>query len=266
MIEDIVLAETVEQALLEGQKPGSVFIGGGTWLLSRAGAEIADNARLVALDPLGLEYVLTQNDGCRIGAKTTLQDVVDHPGIPGVVRQAAMQTASRTIRNMATIGGELGLQAFDSALLPALYVLDAEVYGFSGDGAEICLHIEDFYADKEILLIREVHIPDVRRPAGIRCLSRTSHSRRSLVVSISALVTSPAMEGVKILVGDCVRAPMRLTKLEGVLDNRPLPAKALSLMPDIHASADYKRYMAGVFAADILTDLAEGGSERERKA
>jgi CO/xanthine dehydrogenase FAD-binding subunit len=67
-----------------------------------------------------------RNAALRLGAAATFQQVLDAPGVPEVVRAAMIATASRTLRNMITVGGELGLCPPDSVLIPVLASLDAQ--------------------------------------------------------------------------------------------------------------------------------------------
>ena len=76
--------------------------------------------------------------------------------------------------------------------------------------------------------------------------------------------------GVRIFVGDGNSGFVRLEKAEADMVKGQLPERweiekvvktGLSLESDIHASSDYKQYMAGVFIADMLHTLVE--MERE---
>ena len=119
-------------------------------------------------------------------------------------------------------------------------------------------------------LIQEIYIPDNRLRADVRCLSRTSGSRKSLIAAVGIVGSGPSYSGVRIFIGDGKAGVVRLEKAEADIMGSQLPEKreiekivktGLSLKSDIHAASDYKQYMAGVFVSDMLHTLA--GMERE---
>ena len=263
MITDIVRPKTVTEAVRAKSAPGAAYLGGGTWLNSGR----ADDVRiLVSLEKLGLDSLRVEAGRYLIGASVTFQAIVDSPVVPSVLRQAARLTASRTLRNMVTLGGELGLRPQDSAVIPALIALDAEI---SLAGKKKPVPIQKFLDDDNSPgLILGVSVPE-RIQAAVRAVSRTSHSPRSLVAAVSARAAGPSAEGLRLVVSDCRGQYMRLTAMEKKLEGMPIPprqdleelARAEFVpAPDMHASGAYKRYMAGVLIADLLVELAQGAA------
>jgi len=57
-----------------------------------------------------------------------------------------------------------------------------------------------------------------------------------------------AMSGARIVASDCTGQVVPLEQSE-----------TFEPRPDVHASAEYKRYMTGVLIADLRTALAKGG-------
>ena len=108
--------------------------------------------------------------------------------------------------------------------------------------------------------------------AAARSLSRTSHSRKSLVCAASISINEGRIDDMRVAVGDCVSRPMRLTHLERhQVASKDLVTKAeieastgrmMEFTDDIHASSEYKRYLAGVYLADLIYDLAVKGGVR----
>lgn len=82
---------------------------------------------LVSLENLGLDMIRAEAGRCHVGAAVTFQELADSSLVPSALRAASRLTASRTLRNMVTVGGELGLLPEDSALIPALIALGADV-------------------------------------------------------------------------------------------------------------------------------------------
>jgi putative selenate reductase FAD-binding subunit len=257
MVMDIVRPQTVREAVRAKEAPGAAYLGGGTWLNSGSAPE---TAILISLENLGLGTIEAEPDGCTIGASVTLQQLIDADPVPGAVKAAAKLTASRTLRNMQTIGGELGLCPADSALIPVLLALDAAILLAGSRGA---MPIADFWLQKPDDLVLSITIPEAGRTAVVRALSRTSHSLRSLVI----VACAPGENGGEacVVLSDCREECVVIR--EPALNRWPLPSmakieemvrSAFSPAADIHASAEYKRYIAGVLAADMLHGLAAG--------
>lgn len=105
---------------------GVVPLGGGTRLL----ASTADVPNLLDLVALGLSSVRVEDEDLVLGAGTSLQDLIESPPVyratagllPLVCRSAH---ASRTIRAMATLAGEVVHGDPDSELVATLLALNA---------------------------------------------------------------------------------------------------------------------------------------------
>ena len=177
MIQEILRPRTVSEAVRLKKAPRSAYLGGGTWLNARESDELTT---LISLEELGLDRIETALDRCAIGAAACLQEIVDADAAPRAVRAAASLTSSRTVRNMQTIGGELAVNMEDSALIPVLIALNAEV---NLAGKKKPVSIEQFCKERPPDLILSVSVPQL--PCAVRAVSRTSHSPRSLVVAVS---------------------------------------------------------------------------------
>ena len=219
------------EAVRAGSARGAAYLGGGTWLNSGVARNVTT---LVSLEHLGLDFSHVEGDRCVIGAAATFQAIADSAHVPAGLRDAVRLTASRTLRNMVTLGGELGLAPRDSAVIPLLLALDAQV---SLAGRKKPVPIRALLGEKKTDLILSVSIP-ARRAAAVRAVSRTSHSPKSLVVAVS---------GERVVASDCQGQTVFLEQVEK-FDPRP----------DLHASAEYKRHMAGVLVADLRAALAKG--------
>lgn len=136
--------EHIDDALLLLGRPDTktVPLAGGTSLL---GLQDETIQAVVDLRDLGLAYIAEDQHSIRIGAMTTLQSMVDAPLLKefatGLLARAALaSSASRLIRNSATIGGTLGVGVASQAdLLTALVALNAEVVVRSGSKTQLNL-------------------------------------------------------------------------------------------------------------------------------
>jgi putative selenate reductase FAD-binding subunit len=261
MIVDIRRPKTVREALRERSVPGAAYLGGGTWLNARRNG---DRVILVSLEALGLDSISRVDGACTIGAAATFQQIADAKGVPGAVRDAVLLTPSRTLRNMVTLGGELGLFPEDSALIPALMAHDATV---SVAGQKQAVPVAELEELPPETLILSVKVPNGGRRCIVKAVSRTAGSPRSFVTAVSVRANGAKPKDVHVVVSDCGGQRLRLESVEVALEGRTLPDKddieemvaiAFAPRPDIHASADYKRYIAGVLVADALYALVAG--------
>jgi len=277
MVSEILRPKTIAEAARLAQRPGTAILGGGTWLNSGIAAAEAAGAgpapagsastllALVSLEHLGLDFVEWRNAALRIGAAATFQQVLDAPGVPAALRDAVAATASRTLRGMITVGGELGLCPADSVLIPVLSALDARVR-FAGGRTLSIGEYRAARAQGPVGLVVEVSASDADGPCAVATAARTSHGRRSLVIAVAAARLRPKVSRVRIVASDCRGQVLRLGDAEEALEGSGLPQKdrieklvraAFWPTSDLHASTEYKRYLAGVHAADLLHALAE---------
>ena len=111
-------------ACLDG--PEAVLIGGGTKLNGRTSSEPMS---VVDLQVAGLDGIERLDAGTlRIGATTTLHQLVDGEDVPAVVREAARRELPSTLRAQSTLGGAVVSADRESELLAALLVHDAVVF------------------------------------------------------------------------------------------------------------------------------------------
>ncbi len=255
MITDIVRPATARDAVRAKSARGAAYLGGGTWLNAGRAEGITT---LISLEKLGLGTIAPDGTGCVIGAACTFQQIVDSPLTPRALKDAAMLTASRTLRNMKTLGGELGRDAADSAVIPVLMVMGASLRLAS---TRRPVALEDYLNRERGDLILSVNLPDAVGPCAVQALSRTSHSPRSLVVA-ACITGTGQLRQLRAVLSDCAGKRARL--LETAAAGAALPtrerleslvARVFAPKPDIHAGAPYKLYMAGVLAADVVRAL-----------
>jgi probable selenate reductase FAD-binding subunit len=257
VITDILRPATARDAVRAKCARGAAYLGGGTWLNSGRAEGITT---LVSLEKLGLGTIEADGAGCVIGAACTLQQIVDSPFTPRALKDAARLTASRTLRNMKTVGGELGMDAADSAVIPVLMVMGALLRLASKRRP---VSIED-YLDKPGDLVLSVALPDAGRPCAVKGLARTSHSPRSLVVA-ACITGTGQLRQLLVVLSDCAGKRARLLETAAAGAALPTGERLASLVvrvftprADMHASVPYKVYMAGVLVADTVLALAAG--------
>ncbi len=116
------VAEALE--ILGRERGTTALLAGGTDLVARLGGS-AD--AVVDLQAVGLDEVEVETDRIVLGAIIRLQTIVSHPATPDLLRETALQEGPNTLRNAGTIGGVVVGADWESELLAALLVYDAEV-------------------------------------------------------------------------------------------------------------------------------------------
>lgn len=158
------LATSLKEALEYRGAENAIPYGGGTDLMIDADA----SASYLFLHKVP-EMREIKDDGqhIRIGASCTFTEVAEHALCPAILREAILQIAAPAIRNLGTIGGNIGNGSpkADSALI--FFVADAMLRLASRSG-ERTLPIREFYKGRKQLdlrpdeLIVEVLLPKAR--------------------------------------------------------------------------------------------------------
>lgn len=245
-------------------------LAGGTALVLLMRLRLASPSHVVYLGGVpGLDRIVLDGDGLRLGALVTHAAIAAHPGIRAgypVIAEMARLVANPQIRNAATLGGNLchGDPASDP---PAcLLALGARVRAVRG-GETRELALEDFFTDSyesalgpgEILT--EVVVPPL--PEGARAAYRrfvTSPAESRPLVAVGARLTLDAggmCVDARVALGAVTAVPRRVPAPEAFLQGRrPTPevraeaaARAvadLDPLSDFRASADYRREVARV--------------------
>ena len=107
MATQLLMAKSPEEAI-GAKNATAVFIAGGTEL-NRLGTDAATAAdTLISLKKCaGLNEIKDAGDKVCIGAMCTFQQIAESEKVPAYLKEAAHFMASRTKRNMATIGGNI---------------------------------------------------------------------------------------------------------------------------------------------------------------
>lgn len=270
-----------------------------TWLLSRFGRKarvIAGGTDLLVDKPpaveclvdisnLNLGYLRKDRDGIHIGAAATLYSIENSPVLSSepyrVVSESASMIATPTVRNMATIGGNI-CNASPAADLPlALMVLDSTVK-IVGVGGSRILDIGAFFMDvnKTVLdddeLLVEVHIPLSPKNSGAAFM-KLRHHQTSIdiaIVNVAARLTysDGVSEDVRIALGAVAKTPIFARKAEKFLKGKSIDEELIQKaaevaseeskpIDDIRASAGYRKKMVVVLVKRAL-EAASGSVKR----
>lgn len=223
------------------------------------------------LDISGIEelnYIKKSEGKLCIGAATTISDLIDSKIIRGecnILYQAAEQFADPTIRNNATIGGNLADASPAADVAPPLLVLDAVLEVKSIDGKRE-ISLKNFFVGprKTVLhddeMITSIKIKDDsinKNGCFIKLGLRQAMAISLATVALILEVEKDKVADVRIAMGSIAPIPFRLIKVEGFLKNKKIDDELIEeavknvreeVKPigDVRASAEYRRYVSGI--------------------
>lgn len=273
MIKNYKIVKDVKQALTsKRENPEYAFYAGGTEI-NRLGSSLNVEGA-ICLQGLGLDKIEKVKEGVKIGSCVTLQNLIDSPLVPEYLKKAAKFCASRTIRNMATIGGNLALGADDSYLMPTLLAAKARLLtnGLTEEGVftEDNLPIREYHLyHKEFssTLLVGLVLPDEDRIVLSSRFSKTSHSYSSVCVSFGAKKVEDKLDEVRIFAAVKGSGIQRFKDVENAIENDAFASSAdveyaitsaCIASDDLTGSASYKRYITG-YSVGAMFEEAKGG-------
>ncbi|MYC97250.1 MAG: hypothetical protein F4X14_20020 [Caldilineaceae bacterium SB0661_bin_32] len=219
---------------------------------------------VVDLAALNLSYLQQAGASLRVGAMTTLADLVEHPLSAtlagGILPRTARFEGPRNLRNAATAGGLVALAEPDSELFAALLALNTAVVTVDSDGVESCRQLEDFNLSLPApagrpALITEIRLPLDPAAGGHARIARTPMDRCIVAAVVVATVNGRSAQGAPAAAeGDYAAR----TALCGVGPRPRLAGGPLAPIGDYKGSAAYRSTMAEVVARRARAAAAGG--------
>jgi carbon-monoxide dehydrogenase medium subunit len=267
---------TLDEAcrLLTDGGPRARLIAGGTAVGILLKEGLLDVDHLVSLDALGLDGVMEERGALRLGATATLEAVRCHPAVGArlpILAEVLGQVASRRIRNVATVGGNLAWAEAASDPPGVLVALGAEATVRSGRGerrVSVRELFQDYFtttlASDEVLTSVRVPVPE---RAGIVYIKFTPQSVADKpVLGVTALVRpgeGARCAEARVVVGAAGPTPLSLPDVDAKLCGEPLDggaatwvaeryAEAARPVSDSRGSEGYKRRMIQVLVRRAL--------------
>lgn len=266
-------AQTVGEAVA-AMAGGARPVAGGTDLVvgARQGKQPLPES-LVGIHRIeGLDGIVTDRGGLRLGALVTHGSIVAHPDIrarfTGLADASAI-VGSHATRANGTIGGNImnASPAMDTGA--PLLCLDAAV-SFSGPGGDREIGLADLWtgpgthsaAPDELLV--SVRLPDPGEGFGssyVRLQYRRQMEIAVVGVGVTVQMDGPQVSGARIAIAALAPTIHRMSEAEEALVGSSidqidaaarLVAAATRPISDVRASADYRRAMAEVIAARAI--------------
>ena len=263
-------------AILGREGDGAAALAGGTDLLLQLRRQVRSYRSVVNIKQLALNSVaFDPAQGLRFGAVTTFRALETAPSVveyyPSLV-EAARVVAGVQLRNIATVGGNLGNASPSADSVPPLVALGATATVAGPRGARR-LAVEDCFAGpgKTVLapdeLFTAVQVPAPAPRSGNAYARFTPRSAMDIAVVSAAASVTLDEEGrcaaARIALGAVSPVPLRVTKAEELLvGERPTEAlleevgrlarEAARPISDIRGGAEYRRTLAGVLAKRMV--------------
>lgn len=270
------LTQTLDILLKFGN--GARVIAGGTDILPRrSGANKLDVFNhLVDISRLDLDYIKEEGGHISLGAATPINTIGASDrftsGPHEVLLEAASAHSTSTIRNRATVGGNLCNASACADLALPLLVLDAILVA-AGQNDTREIPIEKFFkganyttlATDEILL--EIRIPQLFQNTGAAFLKLRRHQTAidMAIVNVATLVTCKGnrCDSARIALGSVAPISIRANRAESVLAGAELNDEVIKKasmvaaeesrpIDDVRATAAYRKKMVEVLVRRSL--------------
>jgi aerobic carbon-monoxide dehydrogenase medium subunit len=273
---------TIEEALKLIDKYGDdcKILSGGHSLIPILKLRLATPAVVVDIGRIKeLKQIRIDGKTIRIGAGVTHAELVKSADLKKhcpLICETAEQIGDQQVRNRGTIGGSLA-HADPAADWPAaILALDAEIVARSSKGERV-IKASDFFVDvmtsavKTDEIVTEVRIPAPAQPQAAVYLKVPQSASGYAIVGVAAqlkLKDGKCEEvniGITGLAPKAYRAKSAEDALRGnVLDETNIGAAAAKAdadagdaMEDIHASGEYRRHLARVYAGRAVQAAAK---------
>lgn len=264
MAEKLILAQTAEEAV-RAKTTKNIYLGGGTELM-RLGTNIEGNAYVSVKRIPYMHEIADENGSIRIGAACTFQEIIDSEIVPDYLKDAALFMASRTRRNMATIGGNIAVAGDDSFLLPTLIAAGSELV-LKNVESENRISVSDYISkidEYKDMLILSIYVPSKGINVRSSRSANTAQSHARLTASLSekdgkyTAVAAVKNSGLYIL-GNLSNELSSSDPGEDEIVALAKSTDSIKLEDDLlYGSADYRRYLIGITFALMYEELKGG--------
>jgi carbon-monoxide dehydrogenase medium subunit len=273
---DYIVAESIDMAVASLTEAGAdaKIIAGGQSLVPMLNFRLLRPSVLVDINRIaGLAFIEETDRDIRLGALTRHHQLETSPVIARhlpVLFCAMKHVAHLAIRNRGTIGGSLS-HADPAAELPMMaLLLDAELHIASASGKR-AVAARDFFLDALTVdleggdMVTEIALPKLPPGTGwgFEEVARRHGDFALAAVAVTLTVSLGAIAQARVALTGVGPTPLRATAAETLLIGHALEpnltrgvieAARAVITPetDLHASADYRRHLAGVLTGRAL--------------
>ena len=232
---------------------------------------------MIYLGNLELDYISQEGNEIRIGACTTLSDVLYSPIIEknaSALKSAISEIAGISIRNIATIGGNIMNASPAADTVPVLMVYDAKLILTGADGDRV-VGITDFFTGPgETVCKKGEYLKEVRFPICTGNSKFLKYGRRkaetlSVVNGAAyAIIEDGKFKDIRLAVGAVAPIPLRLKKIEDMLKGKVVSDELLETVlkktdemiapiDDKRSTASYRGSLTKVLIKRLLREVCK---------
>ncbi len=262
---------SLQEALKLVEGGGGKLLAGGMSLIPMMKLRLASPEHVVDLGRIGgLKGIREEAGKLHIGAMTTHYEIESSPLVRAkcpLLAEAASSIGDVQVRNMGTIGGSVAHNDPAADYPASLLALEAEVKLASASG-ERTLLVEDFLVDTLTTalepgeIISEIIVPVEAGGAGTSYKKMLQPASGFAIVGVAVRIRPPFIRvGVTGLAGKAFRA----RNVEEAYARSNDAAKAAAVVAggvdansDLHASAEYRKQMAVVYATRAIQAALAG--------
>jgi len=155
---EYIYPQNVEE-VISHLKPSSLLYAGGTGLYKR---NLQRFDCIVDLQSLNCQNIIKSRDYLIFDAMVTMAHIIEHPEVPDTLKDICLEIGSTPLRNLITVGGELGQCPYWANLPVYLYATNALIdyydHQFEKHTIRCRTFFENFSRYKNIFIFR-VQIP-----------------------------------------------------------------------------------------------------------
>ena len=263
-------------ALLREHGPDLLVLAGGTVAMPLVNEGISLPEKVMGLRRVGLDRIERAGDWLRIGAAATLTSLTAQSDVP-LLAEAARHTASWSVRNMGTVGGNLFTPPPGGDVATALLGLGARVEIAGADGARV-IPIEEFWtgflttvlASDELVTRLEVPL-EGGRAAFLKLGRKAANTPAVVTVAAYAVFDGNTVAVARVALGAVGPHPLRSKGAEAAITGQTLSREVVAgaaaaatqdaqPFSDSVASAWYRRRMVGVVVGRALSPCSPAAS------
>jgi carbon-monoxide dehydrogenase medium subunit len=270
-IKDFVFASRVSEAcsLLREIGDSAYIIAGGTssFFINSKSPKVA-----IDINRVPIKGICRDNDTFRVGACTTINDILKHKEPGWVLDRVALKFVNQQVRNISTIGGNISRIFYWSDFPVAVRVLEGAIKlsGISSKNIKISEAFHNATVHKGIFkgaLLEYIEIPVIRKGMGFGYSkeSRTSEAFSAATAAAFVKVDDGVISDARIAIGAVLPFPVRLFDLEEALKGKKSESSSVkglnfdklnkySLLPREGMSMDYCKHLLKVKISDVVCD------------
>ena len=224
-----------------------------------------------------LKGINASNGSVRIGALTTHTEIAASDAVPQALSEAAGMVGDQQVRNRGTIGGNVA-HADPASDLPTVLMAMGATFHMTGPDGDRSVEAGEFFtglfetalAENEILTAVEVRAQPASGAGSSYAKLFNPASRYAMVGAAAVvMVEDGKCSAAGVAVGGLTPSATKAAAVEAALTGNALDDESIAaaaeavqgdlgddILGDMHASADYRKAMAGVFVKRALVAAA----------